>query len=1022
MTELKRSIFVVPTSSLEDLPNRMGHELALDFLNAWTSQWDPRLLVALGTLPEWKKADGSSLDLEHSLILCPQVSKSKLDQPLRERLDLGQCLLVDTEARPRTDLVKSLLASINFLDAAPDNVTSDIEPFTIDSTKAAPLLLDDFYALGYAVLQIQILARKLRYSWNIDWIMFTEQTLAAAKASIAGDADETERWLQTCFDSLSQERDRYCSQQAYLIDVVLLATTTLGASLDRQLVSDHPTSLLASSRLLKSLKESNPNAWTSISKKIAEKQISLVGGLEHERPHSYLSSLAIVRELGRGVRSYSELGVEPPNVFSRYQPGFTATSPTWLTQFGYTGSILAAWAEGTLPDKDQAKIRWQANSEGTPIDTVVNHVLDAASADSYIDLAETLSKQLDYHNVPTLVLAHWPGIRLQPQLDLLRVIARTPALGKFHTVDSYFSSTSQPYSSDSFQSNAFKLPIPKAVCEQNVLNSQIIAYQRIRVELERLSSLHYLWVQVGAQNDHNTEEDKTRTEIEQLLDTLDGWFDPDKSKSQRLEAVFSNLQERMKVCREHQLEQIRNAVGNRANAKISDSEVGLGDTVGYLFANPSNHPQRLFLEGIPGTIDPDSCTRIFAAESIGGKSNAVLDIPPFGFVRIRAKKSSSAESTSDSEVSGRSTKPSIWNRIAGIRTGIAQSDWTLANEFMEIQIDPKRGHLRSIYIANKRGSRLSGMASLVRGNSDVQRKWNDADCTDLKDIQLRVVRTSPLVGTIEVTGTSKQADGNLAKLTTRYTLWKGARWLNVEIRAENIKPDECGCVWRTAWLNEGATVSVWYQGIKGKLQSPLQASAELIEIDDAEHRIFFAPRGLSAHRRSESRFLITHIPIDVKGIANAKFAIGIDWPRPYETAMDQCDKPWMIEEPSVSNANPDTGAWLAQSSLSHVHFFFADPNPLLEPSSLSPDQVETLTGQRGDVCVWLQETQGKSGTARLSFFRDVVQAWRVDSQGREFDILSVVDGQIIVNVSAHQLMRILLRWKSKEPVTESNAS
>ena len=261
MTELKRSIFVVPTSSLEDLPNRMGHELALDFLNAWTSQWDPRLLVALGTLPEWKKADGSSLDLEHSLILCPQVSKSKLDQPLRERLDLGQCLLVDTEARPRTDLVKSLLASINFLDAAPDNVTSDIEPSTIDSTKAAPLLLDDFYALGYAVLQIQILARKLRYSWNIDWIMFTEQTLAAAKASIAGDADETERWLQTCFDSLSQERDRYCSQQAYLIDVVLLATTTLGASLDRQLVSDHPTSLLASSRLLKSLKESNPNAW-----------------------------------------------------------------------------------------------------------------------------------------------------------------------------------------------------------------------------------------------------------------------------------------------------------------------------------------------------------------------------------------------------------------------------------------------------------------------------------------------------------------------------------------------------------------------------------------------------------------------------------------------------------------------------------------------------------------------------------------------------------------------------------------
>ena len=84
MTLLKRSIFVIPSAALEDLPVRMGHELATDFLCAWTAQWDPRLLESLGTLPEWKKADGSSLDLNASLVLCPEISKSKLDVPDRK--------------------------------------------------------------------------------------------------------------------------------------------------------------------------------------------------------------------------------------------------------------------------------------------------------------------------------------------------------------------------------------------------------------------------------------------------------------------------------------------------------------------------------------------------------------------------------------------------------------------------------------------------------------------------------------------------------------------------------------------------------------------------------------------------------------------------------------------------------------------------------------------------------------------------------------------------------------------------
>ncbi len=90
-----------------------------------------------------------------------------------------------------------------------------------------------------------MLAKKLRYSWNLDWISFTEQVLAAAKASVHGNVQETDRLIQICFDTVSQERDRYCSQQIHLLDVVLLAESTLQDSFDQQWHYTHHVNVLA---------------------------------------------------------------------------------------------------------------------------------------------------------------------------------------------------------------------------------------------------------------------------------------------------------------------------------------------------------------------------------------------------------------------------------------------------------------------------------------------------------------------------------------------------------------------------------------------------------------------------------------------------------------------------------------------------------------------------------------------------------------------------------------------------------
>jgi len=88
-----------------------------------------------------------------------------------------------------------------------------------------------------------------------------------------------------------------------------------------------------------------------------------------------------------------------------------------------------------------------------------------------------------------------------------------------------------------------------------------------------------------------------------------------------------------------------------------------------------------------------------------------------------------------------------------------------------------------------------------------------------------------------------------------------------------------------------------------------------------------------------------------------------------------------------------------------------DTCPVIEQNKIPEGELDNWTGQQADACIWLREMQGKLGSAKLSFFRNVGQAWRVDYQGREFDTLTLDNGQVVVPVQAYEQSRILLRWE-----------
>ncbi len=154
-------------------------------------------------------------------MVAPQAAQSKVDQPIRERFALNQSLWIESAG--------SRLATLEAISRALEG--AELEGF--QRLDDHPVRLRDFYALGFAFLQIHLLTRRLRYSSNLNQPLFTEQLMEAAKASLAGDDAEADRWIQSCFDQLSQERDHYYSQTAYLIDVVLLAPILSGRSSSR---------------------------------------------------------------------------------------------------------------------------------------------------------------------------------------------------------------------------------------------------------------------------------------------------------------------------------------------------------------------------------------------------------------------------------------------------------------------------------------------------------------------------------------------------------------------------------------------------------------------------------------------------------------------------------------------------------------------------------------------------------------------------------------------------------------------
>ena len=81
-------------------------------------------------------------------------------------------------------------------------------------------------------------------------MQFSDAVIEAAGAAVAGDDEKAHDELARAFDLLMDARNHVYSVDFYVVDVTLLAASTLGEPLRAKLAAGFPTSLLATGELI----------------------------------------------------------------------------------------------------------------------------------------------------------------------------------------------------------------------------------------------------------------------------------------------------------------------------------------------------------------------------------------------------------------------------------------------------------------------------------------------------------------------------------------------------------------------------------------------------------------------------------------------------------------------------------------------------------------------------------------------------------------------------------------------------
>ena len=457
----RRTIVFFPCHSLDDFPTWLGDSEADELLAAWTAAWHPRLIAAAGRMPAWASVEvppGNDAEVLG-------IVTASCDDRLIGRLDPASTpgSRWVRRAGDRATTVGQALAALG-LPADPQPFPASAEPPAAATGDAAPADaptpppprqagVADFHAFGLAWLLSELLARRMRSTTGLGSTAaftggpgdepatgFEERIVAAARAWEAGDATTAGEALSECFGHLEAARARYYAVDVWLIDLVLLAETTLGARLAAELDAPVPLAIVATGRIMEKLSRTDPGLASRLRRACDAGRVAPAGGRYDEEPLDGLLPETIRESFLQGHRAWQQAIGRVPVTFAQFGGGWSAILPQILTHFDYAGVIWNLFDGTPLPDPGLGRIRWEGTGSGC-LEGISRPPLDARRAATILNLAERIGDALDNEHTAIIQFAHYAGMASPWFEDLRRIGSWTTALGTFVTPDEHFRRT-----------------------------------------------------------------------------------------------------------------------------------------------------------------------------------------------------------------------------------------------------------------------------------------------------------------------------------------------------------------------------------------------------------------------------------------------------------------------------------------------------------------------------------------------------------------------------------------------------
>ncbi len=438
----ERLVVFLPCHSLDDFPTWLDDREADELLAVWTAAWHPALIAAVGSAPNWVSVETPPADAATLLGLVPPACDERFAALLDMAGLAGSHFVRDTHGRDATTA-----AAIAALESA---------GVAVGTTS---VLVADFHALGLAWLLAELLARRMRSSTGIVSADFSDAVVAAARAAVAGDEAAARAGLRECFAMLETTRAQYYPVDVWLLDLVLVADSTLGRRLAGELDSPVPLGLLATGRLLERLEREDPGLLARLRERSGAGAVEILGGRDDETPVDFLLLESLGASLDRGRATFSRLLGMAPVTFGQCTGGSSAFLPGLLAARGYRGAIWNLFDGTPLPHPGANRIRWQG-PDGVAIEAVAQPPLDARAAGTILQLAEKVGDAMDHDHTCIVSFAHHAGTASPWFHDLRRIALWTTFLGRFVTPATLFAETPTAGMLADFPPDAFPPTLP----------------------------------------------------------------------------------------------------------------------------------------------------------------------------------------------------------------------------------------------------------------------------------------------------------------------------------------------------------------------------------------------------------------------------------------------------------------------------------------------------------------------------------------------------------------------------------